>query len=414
MKIRSVRAHLLSFPLPEPVVLPYYGGVRTIIKRDAAFTVVETEQGITGYGPAPADETSCRAINERIAPFLAGRTLKDTDALRVMFQQEVKPSTALLRTYDSVELTLFDILAKAFNVPACDLTGGRVRSSIGLYSSGGMYQPPEGYAAEAAAYFAQGFNAYKFRPGMGPDDDLAAVRAIREATSPDFEIMVDAHTWWRMGDKSYGEATIFQLAREMGDLHITWLEEPLPPLDHAAYTRLKDAVETPIASGEHEPDEAGFDDLLSLRCVDYVQADVVCQGGYHTLRTVLASVARSGLSFAFHSWGTALEVVAAAHLGVCWPEAVVPWLEYPCYRSITQPGMYPFPLAEEILTEPLSVRGGVLELDFSRPGFGVDVNLNVIDRFPWIPGPWSFFRLHSPDETFAVTGDHSVRWVDAK
>jgi len=41
------------------------------------------------------------------------------------------------------------------------------------------------------------------------------------------------------------------------------------------------------------------------------------------------------------------------------------------------------------------------------------VDMSVVERYPWIPGPWSFFSYDSPAQTFAVTGDHSVRWVEA-
>ena len=36
----------------------------------------------------------------------------------------------------------------------------------------------------------------------------------------------------------------------------------------------------------------------------------------------------------------------------------------------------------------------------------------VIEKYPFIPGPRSFFRIDSPPETVAVTGDHSVKWVE--
>ena len=69
-----------------------------------------------------------------------------------------------------------------------------------------------------------------------------------------------------------------------------------------------------------------------------MQMDVVCQGGYPIARRLMPEIASAGLKFAFHSWGTALEVVAAAQLGICWPETVVEWLEYPCYSTATARG----------------------------------------------------------------------------
>jgi hypothetical protein len=71
--------------------------------------------------------------------------------------------------------------------------------------------------------------------------------------------------------------------------------------------------------------------------------------------------------------------------------------------------MYPFPLASEILKTPLSILNGDLAVP-ATPGLGVEVDDTVIERYPWIPGPWSFFRLDSPAETWAVTSDHSVKW----
>jgi hypothetical protein len=36
----------------------------------------------------------------------------------------------------------------------------------------------------------------------------------------------------------------------------------------------------------------------------------------------------------------------------------------------------------------------------------------ALERYPFIPGPRSFFKINSPPETVAVTGDHSVKWVE--
>jgi L-alanine-DL-glutamate epimerase-like enolase superfamily enzyme len=211
-----------------------------------------------------------------------------------------------------------------------------------------------------------------------------------------------------MGDRSYSAETVEELAKSMGEYAIAWLEEPLPPDDHGAYRRLRELEYVPVASGEHEPNEAGYLELIGSGSVDYVQMDIVCQGGYPTARRLFPEIEREGLKFAFHSWGTDLEVMAAAQLGICWPDTVVEWLEYPCYAHGGQKIMYPFPLAQDILKGPLQIEQGELVVG-AAPGLGVDVNEDVIEKYPWIPGPWSYFSLHSPKETWAVTGDHSVK-----
>jgi L-alanine-DL-glutamate epimerase-like enolase superfamily enzyme len=411
MKITKVQAFLLSYPFEKPIELAYYGGDRKIIKRDAMLIRVETDKGIVGYAPGQPTESSRRAIEETIAPFLVGRVCAEPDALRVLFMQAIGHDDHLSKVYCSVEIALYDLVGKALGVPVSELLGGRIRDRIRLYGSAGMYMPPEQYAEEAMAIKQLGFSGYKMRPALGPEKDLETARLMREAVGPAFDLMVDAHTWWRMGDKSYDKPTVEHLAKEMGALDITWLEEPLPPDDHEAYLQLKEAAYVPLASGEHEPNDVRYLDLILTGSVDYVQMDVVCQGGYPSARRIMPEIALSGLRFAFHNWGTALEVIAAAHLGVCWPETVVEWLEYPVYSTSSVKTMYPFPLAADILKDPVEIENGELMLS-REPGLGVTIDETVIERYPWIPGPWSTFTIHSPRNTFAVSGDHAVAWAD--
>ena len=73
---------------------------------------------------------------------------------------------------------------------------------------------------------------------------------------------------------------------------------------------------------------------------------------------------------------------------LCWPAEVVEWLEYPCHANAGRAGMYPFALADEILKEPLDIRKGILSVP-KGPGLGVEVDERVIEKYPFIPGPWS-------------------------
>ena len=402
MKITKVEAFLLSSPLEEPLLLPFYGGKRTILKRDAMFIRVTADNGLRGYGPGPAHERAEREINETIGPFLEGRN--PLEWRTITFEADLE----MIKTYRAVEVAVIDLAAKYEGAPMSELLGGRKRDRIKLYGSAGMYMSPEGYAEEAAAIAAAGFTGYKMRPARGPEKDLETVEKMRAAVGPEMGLMIDAHAWWRMGDKTYSYETIEQLTNDMAAYHPTWVEEPLPPEDHAAYRKLRQRQPVPVAAGEHELDEASFLDLISSDAVDYVQMDVCCQGGFAMGRRLFEATEQKGIRFAFHCWGTLLEVIAAAHLGVCWGPEVVEWLEYPCHANRGKPGMYPFLVADDILTEPLQIEAGDLVLP-DKPGIGVEIDESVIERYPYLPGPWSIFKIDSPPETLVMTGDHSAR-----
>ena len=395
----------MSCPFPEPIQLPFHGGLRTVLKRDAMLIRVTTDVGLTGYAPGPAHARAAREIADTISPFLEGRDPLDWQTYKFTAGQETH------KTYRAVEVAVLDAAAKAEGATMSDLLGGRKRDRIKCYGSAGMYMPPEGYGAEAAAVRELGFPAYKLRPAAGPEGDWKTAEAVRQATASDFGMMLDCHAWWRMGDRSYDFKTVEQLCRDLSPFRPYWIEEPLPPHDHAAYKALRARQPVPLASGEHEPDEASFLDLIRSDGVDFVQMDVCCQGGFELGQRIFAAAAQRGIRFAFHSWGTLLEVMAAAQLGVCWDEDVVEWLEYPLHSNEGRIGMYPFPAADEILTEPLELQDGYLVMP-DKPGIGVEIDESVIERYPHLPGPWSIFRIDSPPETLAVDGDHSVPWVE--
>src|SRR5215471_682831 len=159
MKISSVRSHLLSYPLPEPIRLPFYGGERTILKRDAMFIRIQADNGLVGYAPGPGSEKAQREIENVVAPFLTDRVLADPDALRIQFLERPGCDLELAKIYCAVEIALYDLIGKAHGLPVSELLGGRVRDRIRLYGSAGMYMPPERYAAEAALVKEMGFKA---------------------------------------------------------------------------------------------------------------------------------------------------------------------------------------------------------------------------------------------------------------
>src|SRR5580704_2622805 len=242
MKITEVQAFLMSFPLPQPLRLPFHGGERTILKRDAMLIRVKTDNGLVGYAPGPAHERAAREIHEVIRPFLLGSDPRRWADLKFPGDAEIT------KTYRAVEIALMDVAARYEGCALSELIGGRKRERIKLYGSAGMYMSPARFAEEAAAIAAMGFTAYKMRPALGPEQDLETVRLMRAAVGPEIGLMIDAHSWWRMGDRNYSPETVAELARDMAQFHPTWLEEPLPPTDHEAYRQLRATKTVPIAT----------------------------------------------------------------------------------------------------------------------------------------------------------------------
>ncbi len=405
MKISNVEAFLMSYPMPEKIELPFWGGVREITKRDAMLIRVTSDSGLVGYAPGPAFTRARDDISTVIKEYLLGKDPLQWRNFHFLGNQD------LLKTYHAAEVAIIDLVAKYEGCPVSEIMGGRVRETIKLYGSAGMYMAPEQYAEEAAAIKNMGFPGYKMRPALGPEEDLKTVDLMRKATDPDMALMIDAHTWWRMGNKSYTPEIITDLAKSMSQFQPYWLEEPLPPEDHEAYKQLKDKGFITVATGEHEQELSGFEDLARTKAADFLQMDVCCQGGFDMGLRVFDLAAENGLKFAFHSWGNLLEVLAAAQLGVCRDESIVEWLEYPCYSSPGKAGMYPFPLSDEILQDELEIHNGYLKVPDGH-GLGIEINEKVIEKYPFIPGPWSYFHQESPKKSIAVTGDHSVKWIE--
>jgi len=73
MKITEVEAALMSYPLPKLMLMPFWGGERTIIKRDAMLIRVKADNGLVGYAPGPAHERAANDIRDMIRPFLLGK-----------------------------------------------------------------------------------------------------------------------------------------------------------------------------------------------------------------------------------------------------------------------------------------------------------------------------------------------------
>src|SRR5690606_3992191 len=103
------------------------------------------------------------------------------------------------------------------------------------YASTGELKPPAARADAVVAARELGFGGVKIRIARERiDEGIATVRAAREAVGDDFALMVDLNQMWRMPGDIEPALPLLQverLAKELAELGVLWLEEPLPQSD---------------------------------------------------------------------------------------------------------------------------------------------------------------------------------------
>lgn len=387
MKIRDVRAVMLSSPIPEH--RRWRSDYGTLVKADTTIVVVETDEGLTGYGAAQGTPPVVKAlVEEHLRSLLLGEDPLEVERLwEKMFSASRAPS-ALQRGYSQpplggrrgetlcaisgVDIALWDILGKATGQPIYRLLGAS-RTRIRAYASGG-WRPGEEAGEEMAGYVAKGFTAVKMRAhgmdGWSLETALRRVRAARRAIGDKVDLMVDAH-----GSLDFPSA--LRLAQALEEFNVFWLEEPVSPDQPTLMAEIRRRTSTPIAAGEALQTRWDFLPYLEGRAVDIVQPDVAICGGISEARRIASMASAFGVRYAPHVWYSGVLFLASLHLAASLPNCIL--------FEVSQAHA---PLIYEITQEPLPIKDGFVEVP-QKPGLGIDLRplAELERRFPYIPGP---------------------------
>ena len=231
----------------------------------------------------------------------------------------------VLHAISAIDIALWDLLGEAARrarLQSCS-AGRCVRRCRPMRAGSTPPRISTRSASEAASWAAQGFSAVKQRLPYGRSTaatgiarNVELVRTVVDAVGPDVDVMADAYMSWDVG---YAVRCI--RAIEDAGIRLRWLEEPTIPDDIAGLARIRAAVSTPIAAGEHEATRFGFRDLVTAGAVDVLQPDVNRLGGITEARRVWALGETFGLEVVPH-----LGFAHNAHLAIA--SLATPLLEY--------------------------------------------------------------------------------------
>jgi D-galactarolactone cycloisomerase len=229
-----------------------------------------------------------------------------------------------------LDLALWDLAGKVAGMPVARLLGaGSLK--IRAYASNGELVPAAERAERALGFVEQGFKAIKIRfHHPDPRDDIRVIEAVRKAVGDRLEIMVDANQGWKMAwdtAPAWDLKQALAVARELEQLGVFWLEEPLPHYDFRGMAALRERSNIRIAGGEMNRRWHDFQELNRLRALDVYQPDVVLCGGITMVKKIADWVQAEGAWFSPHTWCNGIGLLANLHLACAVSRC--PYLEFP-------------------------------------------------------------------------------------
>lgn len=374
MKIEAVNTYLLNYPLEDPIG----SSVGVYQERQALLVEIVTDDGIAGWGEASAWPPAARTVIESaLKPMLLGRDPLDIAVLwheMYIKSRHFGQKGVTLGAISGIDIALWDILGKAAGLPVHKLLGGAFRTSAQAYAMGLFYRPGETLEQlqeRAANLVGSGFRGVKMKIGGAPwKEDIARVRAVREAIGPDALLMVDAN-------RAFNAAAAIALGRQLEEFDLFWFEEPVPPEDLEGYAAVKASLSTFVAGGECEFTSYGFRRLLDVGAIDILQPEICIAGGISECRKIADMAHTAGIFYVPHMHGSALALAASLQLvAALAPVSTAYGITPPLIELDTMRN----PLREDLLVSPLEPAGGTLAVP-TGPGLGIEINRETVARY---------------------------------
>lgn len=331
---------------------------------------VETDAGIDGVGEATviprwSGETvwSAQSIVDHVfAPLLLGVDPFDIDTVNRMMDQAAQGNWFAKA---AIEMACWDIQGRDRSRPIYELLGGPVRSrTIRCRFSMGAYEPDRA-ARRARELVERGFRTIKVKVGTGFTEDLARVRAVRNAIGDEPEIVIDANC-------GYLPEAAIEAAHALESCAIALFEQPTPRDDYEGLADVRRAIEPLVMA-----DDICFDVAHARECIRHEACDVISvypgkNGGISKSIEIASLAADHGVACSIGS-NLELDVASAAmcHLVVAHENMQIE--KYP--GDIMGPEYH----SVRIVREPLEIQGAEISIS-DRPGLGIDIDWNVVEQ----------------------------------
>jgi muconate cycloisomerase len=233
MRLASIEVIPYALPFREP----YVTARGTLTRREMVLLRLRDEDGLVGLGEAVPlalrGGASIDQVVEELEGLVRGSVLASAVEMgNVGEAARLPPSLELAAPTRCAALTaLLDLGEKRHG---SDSVATPVPCNATLVSG-----EPAAVAADALRWRDEGYTTFKLKLGGG--EDVAQVRAVRDALGPEAQIRVDANATWDL-------ATAQEILAEIEPLGIQLAEEPVATLERAV--ELGASTSIPLAGDE--------------------------------------------------------------------------------------------------------------------------------------------------------------------
>ncbi len=404
--------------------------VTTVLGRTAIIRI-DTNQGIYGLGEVRD------GADERYALMLKSRILGQNPCNVEMIFKIIKQFGGQARQAGgvcAVEMALWDICGKAYNVPAWQLLGGRYRDNVRMYADTPEASSPEEqkklikYRTEdqgytwlkmdlsigelknipgtlvndkfwfndkknlqqwGGNYMSYGNTAHPFTQiqitDKGLDELAKIVHNIRELVGYEIPMSTDHYGHFDLNNG-------IRLGKALEKYRLAWMEDIVSWELTDQWKTMSDALETPMLTGEDIYLLKNFKPLIDIHAVDIVHPDLASSGGLLETKRIGDYAEEHGVAMAMHQAGTPVSFMANVHCAAATQNFLA--LEH---HSVDLPwweGLVKTTDGRQLITK------GFANLPLTAPGLGIELNDEVVKQ-----------HLHPSDKTYFAP---TPQWDDKR
>ena len=344
-----------------PMARPLFTASGAVEQAALILIDIETNQGLTGrsylFAFTPHIQKSILALLDGIGAMIQGDLVSPYEVERKLRAKHLLLGVhnVVLFAISGIDMALWDAYSQSVHQPLVAVLGGKIKK-IPAYNSNGLgIMPVAQLPKEAEQLLSEGFSAIKLRLGRDTaGDDLAAVRAVKDAAGEDITLMCDFNQGLTVSEAMYR----CRLLDDEGGL--LWIEEPVIAEDYIGIAKIAEATRTAISIGENFMGIEQMKDALRHGCCDYVMPDVQRISGVTGWMRAAALANAEGIEMSSH-----LFPEFSSHLLAVTPTCH--WLEYVDW-------------AAPVIKEPIKVESGFAQIP-DRPGSGIEWDEAAVTDF---------------------------------